>query len=90
MNEKKYEIVNKGNSHFKLTVTPDRITIKVGNDAPLIGEERAIKFLDNVAKLGSVKDCTQSASITLKEAKDSHYLAIISILIWRLIINQNI
>jgi hypothetical protein len=44
MSERKFEVIDKGNVHSKVTITPDRITVKLGKD------ETQPEFIIAVAK----------------------------------------
>lgn len=58
--DKIYEVLDKGNSKFKLTITPTRITIKLAEGSSKEEQKRVITFCQKVANQPAMKNCTQS------------------------------
>jgi hypothetical protein len=64
------ELFDKGNTTFKLTITPTRITIKLQKDISIELKLRVLYFFDNIVKEDSMVNCTQSFRGSFKLPKD--------------------
>jgi hypothetical protein len=54
------ELFDNGNTSFKLTITPTRITIKLQKDISIELKLRVLYFFENIVKEDSMVNCVQS------------------------------
>jgi len=64
---KTIEILNKGNSKFKLTITPTRITIKLAENSSLKEQTDVIYFFTKISNTELMSNIEKSFRGTLKD-----------------------
>jgi hypothetical protein len=73
---KTLEIQDKGNSRFKLTITPTRVTIKLAQDSSETYRDRVVKFFNQVANLPQMLNIDKSFRGVLNK-KDIYFYEIV-------------
>lgn len=72
MINKELEILNKGTTKNKLTITPTRVTVKLVDDITFCIRTRILAFAAKVAKDPSMNNCTQSYRSCFNENPDGY------------------